>query len=92
MITLMEAKMHCRVDAPDEDGLIQAYIDRAYAHFASIGIDTQADPLPPEIDQAALLLVTHWFVQRSAVTEDSQARPIPFGISRLIAPHREFPL
>ncbi|MGV0820812.1 head-tail connector protein [Martelella sp. AMO21009] len=88
MVTLADAKAHCRVDFDDDDAVIERFIAAAGAHLTSIGVDMSADPLPEPLDLAVLLLVGHFYANREATTDEALRR-IPFGVDRLIAPYRE---
>ncbi|WP_319519906.1 head-tail connector protein [uncultured Martelella sp.] len=88
MVTLADAKAHCRVDFDDDDAVIERFIAAASAHLASIGVDMSADPLPEPLDLAVLLLVGHFYTNREASSAEALRRT-PFGVDRLIAPYRE---
>lgn len=88
MVTLAEAKRHCRVSHDEEDADIQSMIGAAVDHFRSIDIDMDADPLPPALHHAALMMVAHFFDHREAVGEPMQVTPL--GVTRLIAPYRSW--
>ncbi|WP_127114016.1 head-tail connector protein [Shimia sediminis] len=94
MVTLEEAKIHCRVmpEQTDFDGEIQIALDAAVDHLKSIDIDMDADPLPPALKQAVLLLVAHFFENKEAVAYDRPMYVTPLGVTRLIAPYREVSL
>ena len=91
MVTLEEAKAHCRVIEDDFDGELQIAIDASVDHLRSIDIDVDADPLPPALKQAALMLVAHFFENKEAA-HSVQTYVTPLGVSRLIAPYREVSL
>lgn len=82
MITLAEAKHFLRVDADDDDAVIERLIAAASDHLASIGVDMTATPIPPSVVQAQYLLLGHFY-------DHSELRPTDIGVDRLIAPHRE---
>lgn len=95
MVTLAEAKAHLALAAEDQgdDALIQGFIDAAVDHLDSIGVPAKADPLPPAIRQAIMLLVGHFYMHREAAV-DAPVPPhiLPFGVARLIAPYRSLDL
>ena len=104
MVTLEEAKAHLRVSivAADESGAIgileneddaalQKMVEAAADHLASIGVDMSAEPFPPAIRHAVLMLVGHFYGNREAVS-DAQVRTTPLGVDRLIAPYRSVSL
>lgn len=90
MVTLVEAKQHLRVESSftEDDLEIEAIINAATDHLTSIGVEMSADPLPPAIHHAVLLLVGHFFGNKEA-TNSEQIRFTPLGVDRLIAPYRE---
>lgn len=91
MVTLEEAKAHCRVMEVDFDGELQIAIAASVDHLNSIGIDMASDPLPPALKQATLMLVAHFFENKEAVSEASM-QVMPLGVDRLIAPYRSISL
>lgn len=44
--------------------------------------------VPSDLKQAILLLVAHWFENRSAVTDVASYAPIPSGVQELLQPFR----
>lgn len=91
MVTLEEAKAHCRLIEDDFDGELQIAIAASVDHLASIGVDMASDPLPPALKQATLMLVAHFFENKEAVS-DASLRMVPLGVDRLIAPYRSVSL
>ena len=92
MVTLSEAMNHCRRDGLEEfETIVQRGLDAAIDHLSSIDVDMTADPLPPAIRHAVLLLVSH-FVENIGATNAEQLRFTPLGVDRLIAPYREVSL
>jgi len=91
MVTLAEAKDHLRITEPDQDAMIQKQIDSAVDHLTSIDVDMTADPLPPALRHAVLMLVGHFFENAEAVSE-AQKYVTPLGVTRLIAPYRSISL
>ena len=87
MVTLEEAKAHLRVDFDDDNSAIEKMLESAVDHLSSIDVDMTADPLPPALNQAVLLLVGHFYMNREATTAE-QIRFTPLGVDRLIAPYR----
>ncbi|PYG30360.1 head-tail connector protein [Pelagimonas varians] len=93
MVTLEDVKAHCRVlpEDTDFDLELQNALDAAVDHLNSIDVGMTVDPLPPALKHAALMLAAHFFENKEAVTE-GQLTVVPLGVSRLIAPYREFNL
>jgi len=86
-VSLEEAKRHIRVLHDFEDDIIGFYIDAAEAHIESIGVVYPDGPVPASLKAAQLLLVSHLFTNRDAVTE-SRVRTLPLGFDALTAPYR----
>jgi uncharacterized phiE125 gp8 family phage protein len=42
----------------------------------------------PDLDQAALMLVAHWYQNREAVSRAARPPELPLAVSMLIAPYR----
>jgi uncharacterized phage protein (predicted DNA packaging) len=88
MITLADAKLHCRIDHDDEDVALAAMIAAASDHLSSVGVDVSAEPPHPAVDHAMLMLVSHFYETRSAVSEVATVA-VAIGVDRLIQPYRE---
>lgn len=88
LLTLAEAKLHCRIDHGDEDALITALIATAtaatgdYLNAATALDSTAAAP----IKSAALLMVADLYENREAQTERPLYRNSTF--ERLLNPYR----
>ena len=87
MVTLEEAKRHLRVLHDDDDAEIVAMIEAATDHLRSIDVDVAVAPPPPALRHATLLIVGTWFDHR-ADAADPALRPVPHGVSALVAPYR----
>lgn len=88
MVSLADAKAYLRIDADDDDGVVERLIAAASDHLASIGVDMEVLPVPPSVEQAQYLLIGHFYENREA-TGPATNTAIDFGVDRLIAPHRE---
>ncbi|WP_187968407.1 head-tail connector protein [Aquibium microcysteis] len=84
MVDLAAAKEFCRVDTSDDDASITSMIAAATDHLASIGVDTDADPIPPAVELAVLMLTAFFYDHR----DDTDATPQGV-VDRLIRPYRE---
>ncbi len=84
MVDLAAAKSHCRVDHDDEDAAITKMIAAASDHLASIGVDMDADPMPPAVEHAVLMLTAYFYDHR----DDADVKPQGV-VDRLIQPYRE---
>ena len=91
MVTLEQAKAHCRVDHDDDDAVITGMIAAASDHLTSIGVDTDADPSHPAVDHATLMLVGHFYENREAVDQVATVA-VALGVDRLVQPYREVSL
>lgn len=91
MIGLAEARDHlCITEAEEAEAELKRFIAAAYGHIGSLDVDVTADPLPPAIDQAALILVEHFYNERNII--EGKPNPIPRSFGALIAPHRRWHL
>lgn len=91
MLTLDEIKRQLYVEHDEDDVLFAGYMVAATDYLSSIGVDMTADPLPPSIRQAELLLVGHWFRHREATSDAGRGTAsVPFSVDALIAPHRRW--
>ncbi len=101
MIDLATVKLHLRVDSPDEDALIQLYIDaaaRAFEAWTNRQLIDPTLPLPDPADnalhpntgiqQGALLLIGHWYANRESVVTGTISAEMPMSTRALWMPHR----
>lgn len=86
-VTLEEAKAHLRITFAADDAYITGITEAAEGHVQSIGV-TFASPLQPAVRHAVLLIVSHFYNNREAVTEAGIAA-MPFGVNALLQPYRE---
>ena len=69
LLTLDEAKLHCRIDHDDEDSLLGALIataTTAVADYMNMDADDIDDTAPAPVKSAALLLVGTLYEQRES--------------------------
>lgn len=88
MVSLADAKLYLRVDFADDDAVIERLVTSASDHLKSQGVDMGASPIPPAIEQAVLMLVSHFYNNSGATIELAQEASNN-DIDRLIAPYRE---
>ena len=98
MVTLEQVKYQCRIEHDDEDVLLAGYIaaardhvqmhlDRTIYELAVPDDDPDGVIDNPSIDQATLLLISHWYAHREAVSESSMVE-VPMGTYYLLQPYR----
>lgn len=98
MVTLEQVKFQCRIEHDDEDTLLAEYMAAARDHvqmhldrtiYESAVPDDDPDGVidNPSIDQATLLLISHWYAHREAVSESSMTE-MPMGTYHLLQPYR----
>lgn len=98
MVTLEQVKHQCRIEHDDEDALlagymaaardhVQKHLDRTIYELAVPDDDPDGVIDNPSIDQATLLLISHWYAHREAVSESSMTE-MPMGTYHLLQPYR----
>ncbi|MDY4375041.1 head-tail connector protein [Pectobacterium carotovorum] len=90
MITLAEAKLHCRIDADDEDVLIQGYIAAALEVCQKhIGkrFDDELD-FTAAIKVGCLMYVSQLYEYRATVS-DVEVKEVPLAVSALWSVYRD---
>lgn len=95
MLTLDEAKIHLRVDGPDDDAYIGALVSAASEYVARMITPAASEedpaPLPPAVNetqrQAVRLLVGHWYANREAATPGALTEA-PMAVGMLLAFNR----
>lgn len=86
MITLEQVKAQLALTADDDDGLLTDLIARADA-WALRFADEDADPAAPDMDQAKLLLIQHWFEPDDKTPMDDFFG-VPLAVIASIGPFR----
>ncbi|WP_193065950.1 head-tail connector protein [Hafnia alvei] len=90
LISLNEAKLHCRIDDDHEDTLIQMYIDAAL-EVCQKHIGKQFDnglEFTPAIKIGCLMYVSQLYEYRTTIS-DVGAKEIPHAISALWSVYRD---
>ncbi len=99
MINLARVKLHLRVDGDEEDTVIAGYFEAAKSHVAMHcdRILVEAEPvgpdemgLTPDVEQAILLLVGHWYANREAVVIGTISTAVPLAVDRLLWYRKRF--
>lgn len=90
LLTLDEAKLHCRIDHDDEDSLLGAMIAAAAASVRDFINAPEAldDTAPAPVKAAALLLVGDLYANREALVERPLSKNPTF--ERLLNPYRVY--
>ncbi|KPW82046.1 MULTISPECIES: head-tail connector protein [Pseudomonas] len=99
MIDLALVKIQLKVDGEEEDRLIAGYVEAAKSHVA-MHCDrelVEGDPAGPEqmgftpdVEQAVLLLVGHWYVNREAVVIGGAPAEVQLAFERLLWYRKRF--
>lgn len=99
MIDLVRVKTHLRVDGDEEDDLITGYFEAAKIHVAMHCDRELVDTVPtgpeqmgftPDVEQAVLLLVGHWYANREAVVIGTISSAVPLAVDRLLWYRKRF--
>lgn len=99
MLDLDRVKLHLRVDGSEEDVVISGYVEAAKAHVAMHcdRVLVEIDPVGPEemgftpdVEQAVLLLVGHWYANREAVVIGGAPVEVPLAVERLLWYRKRF--
>lgn len=90
LLTLDEAKLHCRIDHDDEDSLLSSMIAAAAASVGDFINAPEAldDTAPAPVKAAALLLVGDLYANREALVERPLSKNPTF--ERLLNPYRVY--
>jgi len=93
MIDLARVKHHLRVDGDEEDSLVTGYFEAAKSHVAmhcdrelveTAPVEPEQMGLTPDVEQAILLLVGHWYANREAVALGTISTTVPLAVERLL--------
>jgi uncharacterized phage protein (predicted DNA packaging) len=98
IITLETAKLHLKVDATDDDTMIEIYLgaaERAAMDYCNrtiygaegVGSDLDGVVINDAIKAAILLNLGHLYVNREGV-DTVQKQELPLGIQSLLQPYR----
>ncbi|OLY75598.1 hypothetical protein AU074_22715 [Pseudomonas sp. ATCC PTA-122608] len=99
MIDLARVKLHLKVDGDEEDTLITGYFEAAKFHVAmhcdrELVEDEPSEPeqmgFTPDVEQAVLLLVGHWYANREAVVIGTISSAVPLAVDRLLWYRKRF--
>ena len=99
MIDLARVKLHLRVDGDEEDTVIAGYLEAAKFHVAmhcdrELVEETPVGPeqmgFTPDVEQAVLLLVGHWYANREAVVIGTISTAVPLAVDRLLWYRKRF--
>ena len=99
MIDLARVKLHLRIDGDDEDAIIAGYFEAAKSHVAMhcdrVLVETEPTGpeqmgFTPDVEQAVLLLVGHWYANREAVVTGTNSTAVPLAVDRLLWYRKRF--
>ena len=99
---LEKLKLQARIDSDDEDELLKGYAESALAHIEmhcdrklvvlvpGVEMTPEQMELTPDVWQAMVLLVAHWYANREAVVTGTIATTVPLGVERLLWYRKRF--
>ena len=99
MIDLARVKLHLKLDGDEEDLLVAGYVEAAKSHVAMHCNRELVDTVPtgpeqmgftPDVEQAVLLLVGHWYANREAVVTGVTSMAVPLAVDRLLWYRKRF--
>lgn len=98
MLDTTRIKQHLRVEHDDEDALIEGYKAAALAYIEQYCgrtiVENPDSPLEMEmtadLEQAALLLIGHWYAHRESVVIGTITANLPQGVESLLWLRRSF--
>lgn len=99
MIDLARVKLHLKLDGDEEDSLVAGYFGAAKAHVAMHCDRELVETVPtgpeqmgftPDVEQAVLLLVGHWYANREAVVVGTISSAVPLAVDRLLWYRKRF--
>lgn len=86
-VALEDAKAHLRITFAADDAYITGIIQAAENYVESVGV-AFATPIQPAVRHAVLLITSHFYNNREAVTVEA-VNAMPFGVNALLQPFRE---
>lgn len=86
-VALADAKSHLRIGYAADDAYITGIIAAAENYVESVGV-AFATPIQPAVRHAVLLITSHFYNNREAVTAEA-VNAMPFGVNALLQPFRE---
>ncbi|RVI95669.1 phage gp6-like head-tail connector protein [Sinorhizobium medicae] len=86
-VSLADAKAHLRISFTADDAYITGIVEAAEDYVESVGV-AFATPIQPAVRHAVLLIVSHFYNNREAVTVEA-INAMPFGVNALLQPYRE---
>ena len=99
MLDLAIVRKHLREPPADEDDLISGYIDAALAFIekhcdrklvAGEPADESEMAFTKDVQQAALLLIGHWYSNREAVVVGASVSAVPMAVESLLWYRKRF--
>lgn len=98
MLDTTRIKQHLRVEHDDEDTLIEGYKAASIAYIEQYCdrkiVETPASPcemaMTADLEQAALLLIGHWYAHREEVVIGTSTANLPNGVESLLWLRRAF--
>lgn len=85
LVTLAQAKTHLRLTEDDEDAYVEGLIATANEHIQTLCGSEYAAGSAAQY-HAALLLIGHWFRNRTAVSVGVSTSELPIGVEALLRP------
>ncbi|GGX11173.1 hypothetical protein GCM10007242_16550 [Pigmentiphaga litoralis] len=99
MLDVASVKRQLRDVGDDEEILLESYVAAAIAHIEQhcdrrivegVPADSSEMSWTKDVEQAALLLVAHWYANREAVVVGVTAATVPLGFESLLWYRKRF--
>lgn len=94
VLTLVEIKLHCRVEPTmtDDDPLLLDLEMAAHLHVENLIRRTIDAAVGENIKLAMLLLIAHWYRNRESIITGTLVATMPHAVEALLAAERDYPL
>lgn len=95
IVTVDQAKAHMNIVGDDDNDLITSKIEAAESYVNRrlgfvMATEYAADAAPPDLVEAVLQIIAHWYENREGVLVGVGAQTLPHGVDDIIREHRNW--